>query len=415
MRLKFLPSFVKRKGRITKKQLLNLNYLPHYLVTNIDDVIADSHKYKKCILEIGFGNAENLISQALKNPDYLYVGSEVYMSGIGTLISNLKEQKIANVRIFPNDIRLLLYQESRAVFDYIFIICPDPWPKEKHHKRRLIDSNFLKMLNFISTPIGNLNDISLRAIEVIINSDHLYSEDTRNFKKLLNHINCKKKSKSFHEHNEEKLIGEILNLIKENKSVSIVTDAGTPAISDPGYKLIQQCIKKNIAFSLIPGPSSVISGLVMSGLPTNQFSFYGFIPRKKNDQEHFFNLVKNDSKTSIFFESPKRLKKSINNMQNIFEPSRRISICKEMTKFHENIIIDNLSNIMKTIEEKNISLKGEIVVVLEGNLVKNNNIEINKKVKNAFLEKLSASDAAKLISLITKKNKRDIYDYLIEK
>ena len=271
------------------------------------------------------------------------------------------------------------------------------------------------MLNFISTPIGNLNDISLRAIEVIINSDHLYSEDTRNFKKLLNHINCKKKSKSFHEHNEEKLIGEILNLIKENKSVSIVTDAGTPAISDPGYKLIQQCIKKNIAFSLIPGPSSVISGLVMSGLPTNQFSFYGFIPRKKNDQEHFFNLVKNDSKTSIFFESPKRLKKSINNMQNIFEPSRRISICKEMTKFHENIIIDNLSNIMKTIEEKNISLKGEIVVVLEGNLVKNNNIEINKKVKNSFLENLSASDAAKLIALITKKNKRDIYDYLIEK
>ena len=271
------------------------------------------------------------------------------------------------------------------------------------------------MLNFISTPIGNLNDISLRAIEVITNSDHLYSEDTRNFKKLLNHINCKKKSKSFHEHNEEKLIGEILNLIKEKKSVSIVTDAGTPAISDPGYKLIQQCIKKNIAFSLIPGPSSVISGLVMSGLPTNQFSFYGFIPRKKNDQERFFNLVKNDSKTSIFFESPKRLKKSINNMQKIFEPSRRISICKEMTKLHENIIIDNLSNIMKTIEEKNISLKGEIVVVLEGNFVKNNNVEISKKVKNAFLAKLSASDAAKLISLITKKNKRDIYNYLVEK
>ena len=122
MRLKFIPSFVKRKGRITKKQLLNLNYLPHYLVTNIDDVIADSYKYKKCILEIGFGNAENLISQALKNPDHLYVGSEVYMSGIGTLISNLKEQKIANVRIFPNDIRQLLDQESSEVFDFIYII-----------------------------------------------------------------------------------------------------------------------------------------------------------------------------------------------------------------------------------------------------------------------------------------------------
>ena len=174
------------------------------------------------------------------------------------------------------------------------------------------------MLNFISTPIGNLNDISLRAIEVITNSDYLYSEDTRKIKKLLNHINCKKISKSFHEHNEEKLIVEILDLIRDKKSVSIVTDAGTPAISDPGYKLIQQCIKKNIVFSLIPGPSAVISGLVMSGLPTNQFSFYGFIPRKKNDQENFFKSAKNDTKTSIFFESPKRLKKSINNMQKIF-------------------------------------------------------------------------------------------------
>ena len=271
------------------------------------------------------------------------------------------------------------------------------------------------MLNFISTPIGNLNDISLRAIEVITNSDYLYSEDTRKFKKLLNHINCKKTSKSFHEHNEEKLIGEILDLIRKNKSVSIVTDAGTPAISDPGYKLIQQCIKEKIFFSLIPGPSSVISGLVMSGLPTNQFAFYGFIPRKKNDQENFYNSIKNDSKTSIFFESPKRLKQSIGNMLNIFESTRKISICKEMTKLHENIVIGNLSNIIKTIEEKKISIKGEIVIVLEGNSFKNNKFDINKKIKNAFLEKLSASDAAKLISLITKQNKREIYDYLIEK
>ena len=190
MRLKFLPSFVKRKGRITKKQLLNLNYLPHYLVSNIDDVINYSYKYKKCILEIGFGNAENLISQALTNSDYLYVGSEVYMSGIGTLISNLKEQKIENVRIFPNDIRLLLDQESKAVFDYIFIICPDPWPKEKHHKRRLIDSNFLKMLNkfmkknaqlYISTDWENYAE----SILCSINEDNLFMETN---KKYLNNV-----------------------------------------------------------------------------------------------------------------------------------------------------------------------------------------------------------------------------------
>ena len=201
MRLKFIPSFVKRKGRITKKQLLNLNYLPHYLVTNIDDVITDSYKYKKCILEIGFGNAENLISQALKNPDYLYVGSEVYMSGIGTLISNLKEQKIANVRIFPNDIRLLLDQESKAVFDYIFIICPDPWPKEKHHKRRLIDNNFLKMLNkfmkknaqlYISTDWENYAE----SILCSINDDNLFMETN---KKYLNNVAHSKFERKGHE------------------------------------------------------------------------------------------------------------------------------------------------------------------------------------------------------------------------
>ena len=125
MRLKFLPSFVKRKGRITKKQLTSLNYLRNYSVSNIEDVIADSAKYKKCILEIGFGNAENLISQALTNPEFLYVGSEVYMSGIGTLISNLKEQKILpilNTTTLSNDIdRLGKYLEKNRAIRYIEI------------------------------------------------------------------------------------------------------------------------------------------------------------------------------------------------------------------------------------------------------------------------------------------------------
>ena len=187
MRLKFLPSFVKRKGRITKKQLTSLNHLRNYSVSNIEDVIANSAKYKKCILEIGFGNAENLISQALTNPEFLYVGSEVYMSGIGTLISNLKEQKILNVRIFPNDIRQLFDQESSEVFDFIYIICPDPWPKDRHHKRRLIDSNFLKMLNkfmkknaqlYISTDWENYAESILSSINennLFIKLDDKYS------------------------------------------------------------------------------------------------------------------------------------------------------------------------------------------------------------------------------------------------
>ena len=150
------------------------------------------------------------------------------------------------------------------------------------------------MLNFIATPIGNLNDISLRAIDVIRNSDYLYSEDTRNVQKLLKFIKIKVRSQSFYEHNELKVNRTIIKRLKQNKTISIVSDAGTPVISDPGYKLIQECIKNNIKYTLIPGPSSVISALIMSGLPTNKFSFYGFGPRKKSDQENFFESVAND-------------------------------------------------------------------------------------------------------------------------
>ena len=173
------------------------------------------------------------------------------------------------------------------------------------------------MLYFISTPIGNLNDISLRAIDVIRSSDYLYAEDTRNTKKLLNFINLKVKLKSFHEHNEHKASLEIIENLKEGKIVSIVSDAGTPVISDPGYKLIQICLKENIKYTLIPGPSSVLSSLVMSGLSPDKFSFYGFIPRKAGDQNRFFETLSNDVKTSIIFESPKRIKKTLINCKNL--------------------------------------------------------------------------------------------------
>ena len=146
MQLKFLPSFVKRKGRITKKQTLSLSSLSEFSVKSIQEVEDFSKHFHKCYLEIGFGNAENIIFQAINNPSYLFLGSEVYMSGIGTLLSSIKENNINNIKIFSDDIRLLLDQSPKKVFDSVIIICPDPWPKEKHHKRRLINKSFLKMV-----------------------------------------------------------------------------------------------------------------------------------------------------------------------------------------------------------------------------------------------------------------------------
>ena len=146
MQLKFLPSFVKRKGRITKKQTHSLSSLSEFSVKSVQEVEDFSKHFDKCYLEIGFGNAENIIFQAINNPSYLFIGSEVYMSGIGTLVSSIKENNISNIKIFSDDIRLLLDQSPKKVFDSVNIICPDPWPKEKHHKRRLINKSFLKMV-----------------------------------------------------------------------------------------------------------------------------------------------------------------------------------------------------------------------------------------------------------------------------
>ena len=147
MQLKFLPSFVKRKGRITKKQTHSLRSLSEFSLKSIQEVENFSKQFDKCYLEIGFGNAENIIYQAINNPSYLFIGSEVYMSGIGTLVSKIKKNKINNIKIFSDDIRLLLDQNPKKVFDSVIIICPDPWPKEKHHKRRLINKSFLKMVH----------------------------------------------------------------------------------------------------------------------------------------------------------------------------------------------------------------------------------------------------------------------------
>ena len=175
------------------------------------------------------------------------------------------------------------------------------------------------------------------------------------------------------------------------------------------------CIKENIKYTLVPGPSSVLSSLVMSGLSPDKFSFYGFIPRKAGDQIRLFETLSNDVKTSILFESPKRIRKSLINLQKFVGINRSISLCKEMTKIHENVFRGKISEIIKDIENDQVNLRGELVVVLEGANNKRKDLNINAQIKKEFLSKLSASDSAKLISMLTGKNKRDIYKKLIEK
>ena len=270
------------------------------------------------------------------------------------------------------------------------------------------------MIYLICSPIGNLNDISLRSIEILSNSDLIYAEDTRKAKKIIDKYRINKKSFSFNDHNEKRKTKKIIQEAKIGKVISVMSDAGAPLISDPGYFLVSECIKQNIEFSVIPGPSSVINSLLLSGLKINKFMFLGFIPRRDSERKMLFeNNLKNEA-TLVFFESPKRLIKTLSAMKDIFTSSRQIAICREMTKKHEEVIRGSISEIYKNISANEI--KGEVCILVEGNENdKEASLNLNNGIKEMVLRKMSPSEGAKLLSLITKKNKRNLYKWLIKK
>ena len=272
------------------------------------------------------------------------------------------------------------------------------------------------MLNLISTPIGNLNDISLRATDALKNADYIFAEDTRNAKKLLNFIDCRSKCSSFHEHNENRVTATIIQKLKKNPELEIViiSDAGSPAISDPGYYLIQECINNKIDFSHIPGPSSVINAVILSGLPTSSFTFLGFVPKKKNQKIDFLRSLNKFTETIILFESGKRIPETIKYLCDEHSENKKISLCREMTKLHETIERGTISSILKKINDDKLILKGEFVIVLEASDDKYLNAKLDKKIQKAFIKNMAPKDAAKLISMITGENKRDVYKQLLE-
>ena len=270
------------------------------------------------------------------------------------------------------------------------------------------------MIYLICTPIGNLNDISLRSIEILNSSDLIYAEDTRKAKKIFDKYKIDKRSFSFNDHNESSKTKNIIKEAKAGKTISLISDAGAPLVSDPGYILVNECIKENVDYSVIPGPSSVINSLLLSGFAINKFMFLGFLPRKDSERKKVFeNNLKNDA-TLIFFESPKRLFKTLSVMQKIYPSTRRIVICREMTKKHEEVLRGSISDIFEKLSSRDI--KGEICLLIEGDKnLTNTSVNLNIEIKDMLLKKMSRSDAAKLLSLITQQNKRDLYTWLTKK
>ena len=260
-------------------------------------------------------------------------------------------------------------------------------------------------LTIISLPIGNLKDITIRALEELQSSDLIFCEDKRITIKLLNHYNIKNKLMSYNEHSDMSTREFIINQINKGKNISLVSDAGTPLISDPGYKLIRELKKENLTVTSCPGPSSPITAITLAGLPSDKFFFSGFLPVKLKARKDYLQKIKNIESTIIFFESPNRIVKSLETILEIFG-DRNISICRELTKKFEEVITLKVSEAIKNLSSRD-NIKGEIVIVIEGKVKKDKSQNLETILKDA-LKSMSLSDAAKEISKYTNFSKKEV-------
>jgi len=216
-------------------------------------------------------------------------------------------------------------------------------------------------LAVIPTPIGNLEDITLRAIRYLNECDFILAEDTRVTKKLLNHLNISKQVYSFHIHNEHRVLNQFIARIQSANMVALVSDAGTPGISDPGFLLLRACIEQEIEVECLPGPTAVIPALVVSGFPTDKFVFEGFLPHKKGRQTKIQEICK-EERTTVLYESPHRIQKMLVQFKEFIHPERQIAVVRELSKFYEEIWRGYIHELLQKSQEK--ELKGEIVVVV---------------------------------------------------
>ena len=220
------------------------------------------------------------------------------------------------------------------------------------------------MLILVPTPIGNLGDISPRAVEALTQADFIAAEDTRVSIKLLNHLGLKKQLVSYHEHNKQESGPHILSRLQDGESCALVTDAGTPAISDPGEDMVRLCREHGVAVTAIPGPCAAITALAMSGLPTGRFTFEGFLSvNKRSRREHLASLLE-ETRTMIFYEAPHKLLTTLEDMQVAFGADRPICLCRELTKLHEEAVKTTLGQALSYYREN--SPRGEYVLIVGG-------------------------------------------------
>ena len=269
-------------------------------------------------------------------------------------------------------------------------------------------------LYLCATPIGNLQDITLRVLDTLKTADLIACEDTRKTLQLLNHFSISKPVTSYYEHNKMVKGDVIIQQLKEGKQVALVSDAGMPGISDPGYDLIQQCLAEGIPFTVLPGAVAAVTGLVLSGLPADRFTFEGFVPRHKKERLQFFQKLLQEERTMIFYESPHRLQDTLETMTEVF-PERNMAAARELTKKFEEIVRGTPSEVLAHFSEHGI--RGEFVLLLHGAepaLQETRDLAwaINRTTQ-LETEGFSSKEAMKQAAREAGLSKRDIYNAMV--
>ncbi len=265
-------------------------------------------------------------------------------------------------------------------------------------------------LYIVSTPIGNLEDITLRALNILKQVDLIACEDTRTTKKLLSRYQIQKPLTSYHEHNEIEKAKELLSMLQEGHSIALVTDAGTPGVSDPGFRIVKLASENGVQIFSVPGPSAAVAALSISGLPTSSFTFLGFPPKQKKRLIEYLERIKDYPETLIFYESPRRVIKTLESMAEVFG-ERNASLGREITKMYEETLRGTLSEIVTTLKSRD-NLKGEFTLVIEGNSQDKGEFD-SETIDDLLLyfkkEGVSLKDAVKQVAVDSGVSKSKIY------
>jgi len=269
-------------------------------------------------------------------------------------------------------------------------------------------------LYLVATPIGNLGDISQRAIEVLAAVDLIAAEDTRHSQRLLNHLGIRTKMQAYHEHNEATQAERLINKLQQGSSIALISDAGTPLVSDPGYRLVEQAHSSNIKVVPVPGACAAIAALSAAGLATDRFSFEGFPPAKSGARIHFFEALATEARTMVFYVSCHKIIETLRDMVQVLGGERRITFAREITKTFETIKRTNLAELLMFVESDEYQRKGEIVLVLEGVQKQQDENEHALSYLKILLAELPVKQAVKLVVKMTAANKNEMYKAALE-